>query len=243
MNITKPWLVLFDIDDTLITRVGNQHVGLVRWKNALQQVFGITVDIDHFADYQRWNGWVDWQIGLDLVKPFGVGKLLYERKFPDLKEELYTQAIRQGTNGNITYKAIPEAKLLVKKISSQQGIHIGLLSGNLEKVGRWKLEQAGWEDCFPFGLFSDKVKDRMHIAKKVFTDAETFFNIKFNPNQITVIGDTVHDIRCGKGVGAHTIGYMSGRNDARGLLQKEGADLVVPSLTDQKVFHWFGITD
>ena len=57
---------------------------------------------------------------------------------------------------------------------------------------------------------------------------------------MVIIGDTVHDIRCGKHIGATTIGVTTGLTNGYEDLVKEEADLVVDSLMDERVLHLLG---
>lgn len=237
LQSSKPWLVLFDIDDTLVGRK-TKDAGLTRWILALHDVFHIHVPLTHHTNY---NGWVDWQIGLDLVGEFGIDEKIYKQKFPELKEALYQHAILQGKSGKELYQSIPDTVQLVERLLKSKDIYLGLLTGNLEKVGRWKLQNGGVSYPFPFGLFADNVTTRPDIAKGVFVKAKQFWDITFYPNQIVVIGDTIHDINCAKAIGAHSIGLTAGREGAVELLTDAGADIVVDSLMDQKVLKWLRI--
>lgn len=207
-----------------------------RWRNALQDVYHITIDGQTRAYFK---GWVDYQIGWDLVKSFGIALSVYEEKFDELREALYTQAVNQMNEKGVLYEAIPDTVQLVRLLQKKEHIHTGLLTGNLEKVGWWKLKQSGISDLFRFGLFSDTVKDRQSIALQVFAKAKEFFGIDFKPKQITVIGDTIFDIRCGNAINANTIGFTSDVPDSRDVLMKEGATLVCDSLTEKKALDWF----
>jgi phosphoglycolate phosphatase-like HAD superfamily hydrolase len=118
------------------------------------------------------------------------------------------------------------------------GIHLGLLTGNLEKVGWWKLGQAGIEGLFKFGLFSDQAQSRMEIAKNAITLANIYFKTDFQPENTYVLGDTVYDIRCGKSISAKTIGIENPRLHNFQALSDEKADIVVRSLDEDKVYNY-----
>jgi phosphoglycolate phosphatase len=229
-----PRLVLFDIDDTLITRATKAKIGLIRWRSAIHDVFGINIDIrKHFV----FDGLVDMQVGWELVKDFGISRPDYNHKFPQIADALYNRAVESEINPE-TYMAISESAEFVHQISQIPGIYIGLLTGNLEKIGWWKLKVAGYDGVFKFGLFSDNAETREDIARRTIDKANQFFQINFNPDQIIVIGDTIHDIDCGKSIGAKCIGVNYGPIELQQKLRDQKADLVVETLADPKVMNF-----
>jgi phosphoglycolate phosphatase len=238
LSAKKPWLVCFDIDDTLVTRAGSKHeIGLYRWQRAIKRVFDITIPLVSRMNY---NGMVDWQIGRDLVTQNGVPESVFQERFDDLREALYQEALLQEKNKEPLYDPIPSSVAFARRLSHTPDVTLALLTGNLEKVGWWKLRITGIEGIFPFGCFSDDVQSRVDIAKQMPEKAFLQTGIHFTGDQITVIGDTIHDIRCGKAIGAHTIGVFK-NPEIRDVLIGEGADIVVPSLMDRTVLSWFSL--
>lgn len=238
LTAQKPWLVCFDIDDTLVTRTGgDKHVGLYRWQRAIKRVFDVTIPLVSRINY---NGMVDWQIGRDLVTQNGVPESVFQEHFDDLREALYQEALLQEKNGEPLYDPIPSSVAFAKHLHAIPDVRLALLTGNLEKIGWWKLRITGTPDIFPFGCFSDMVTSRVDIAKAMPQKAFEKTGIHFSGDQIVVIGDTVHDIRCGKAIGAHTIGVARKPEDVS-ILEQEHADIVAPSLLDPSVLSWFSI--
>jgi phosphoglycolate phosphatase len=238
--VPKPWLLMFDIDDTLVKRnsASSVHYGNVRWQQTLKAVFGVDIEISISSKY---NGWVDWQIGWDLLQPFHISEKEYTQKFPIVREQLYKQAVKQGKTGNELYIPIKDTVRLVKLLKITPGIYLGLLTGNLEKVGYWKLHQAGIDNLFDFGSFADNVQDRVSIAKAVIEKAKVKYNIDFLPNQIIVFGDTIQDIHCAKAIGAYSVGYTAGKVDSAQLLSDAGTDMVVEFLMAKELLKWLNL--
>jgi hypothetical protein len=79
----KPWLFMFDIDDTLVKRGPKlkTHEGFVRWQRTLKAVFDVNIEITPSSKY---NGWVDWQIGWDYCYLFTLRKKITPENFPCL---------------------------------------------------------------------------------------------------------------------------------------------------------------
>ena len=78
-------LVLFDIDDTLVEKKGSQEFGMIRWQKAMYDVYGVDIDTQNHPAY---DGWVDYQIGAELSKRYGIALDVYEQKFPLFKKRI-----------------------------------------------------------------------------------------------------------------------------------------------------------
>jgi phosphoglycolate phosphatase len=237
----KPWLVLFDIDDTLIIRRDpSVHIGLIRWVNVIQSVFSLHLEETQLMALRgRWDGWVDYQIGWDMVKAQGITRDNYDSRFPQVRDALYREATKQEKELGRMYLPGSGAAGLLEKLIHTDGITLGLLTGNMERVGRWKLRQGNLEGYFQKGWFCDTAKSRVEIAQNAMKEARDQSGNPFSPDRITVIGDTIHDIRCGRAIGAFTIGMTAGRRGAAKILINEGAVFTVHSLMDKQMLQWF----
>jgi phosphoglycolate phosphatase len=231
-------LVLFDIDDTLIKRAGRISIGMDRWRGAMKEVYDIDIDPNHNVKY---DGMVDYLIGKDMALAYGVSLEVYDGSFELLGEAQRKQTEIQEKKEKILYIPIEDTISLAKLLKQKEGIFLSIMTGNLEKPGNWKLKIAGIDGLIGVRLFSDGFKSRDSMAKSVFEFAYVKFGIIFSPQEITVIGDSIHDVRCGKAIGANTIGYTAGRVDGRENLTREGADLVVESLMDKTVMAYFNL--
>lgn len=241
-------LVLFDIDGTLVERIGTHH-SRYRFLRAINDVFGIDVPLDLSVDLL---GLIDRQIAWTLVKPYGITEREFDSRFDEFAEALFYHTKQHAYDGKIDYLAIPEAVELVTRLSKMPDIRLGLQTGNTPKIAQWKLDYLGIAKLFPFGVYGDDVIDRFSLAKKIFSHAKRYFGIEFRPSDIVVIGDTVFDIRCGKAIGAKTIAVTTGGHlvtkvdpkagTYQNALKMERPDLLVDSLMDTEVLDFFGIT-
>ena len=78
-----------------------------------------------------------------------------------------------------------------------------------------------------------------NFPKLVFEKAKRELHITFTATDIILIGDTVHDIRCGKAIGATTIAVTTGMHGDPKVLEAEKPDLLVTSLADPRVSSLF----
>ncbi len=230
-------LVLFDIDGTLIYHVGNEPGG---WKKRYAHGMKTAWNVDASSGMDKYDGFPDWASGFAAVRQYGVTKGQYKKEFPRYIDAMHDYLKELGSMDTL-YKPILEAVVLVMKLKAQKAYCIGIISGNAKKIGEWKLEHCGLENLFEFALYGDDATDRIVLAQTVFEKAKIFFYREFRPQDITVIGDTINDIQCGKAIGAATIGVTTGYHGSRIVLEKENPDLLVDSLMDKRVFDLLGL--
>jgi phosphoglycolate phosphatase len=235
-------LILFDIDGTLIGLAGVRKYEIkkdseTKFSYAIRKVF----NINHLADVTKYKGYIDRNILWDIVEPLGVLRADFEEKFSKLSEAMHEYMVTTATDTSL-YQAIPSAKQFVDLVFQEKDtIACGLLTGNVESIAHWKMEKAGFDDMFRFGLYGEEADDRVSLAKKVFVKARAFFHTEFHPHDIVVIGDTTHDVRCGKAIGAITISVTIGSHATIAELEKEQPDFLVETLMDKSVLDYFGV--
>jgi len=102
---------------------------------------------------------------------------------------------------------IPEA---LDAVHAHPEIHQALLTGNLKEGARLKLSYLGLWKYFEFGAFADDSAIRDELGPFALARAEEKLGITFPPERVYIIGDTPHDIACGKAIGAKTIAVATG---------------------------------
>jgi len=228
-------LVLFDIDGTLIFHL-KTHRFEDQYEFAFKEVFGI----DAPFDLAKFNGTLDLQNSWAVVREFGVTREDFLKKFPDYVDAMHKLLADRGSKQTL-YKPIPNAVKLVQMLSRQKSIYLGVITGNAKRIAEWKLEHTSLLKYFHFGLYGDEAEDRAELAGKVFRKARQELGIELQPQDIVVIGDTIYDIRCGKAIGAVTIGVTTGIHGPRELLLSEKPTLVVDSLMDKHALALFSL--
>lgn len=215
-------LILFDIDGTLISSGG---AGTRALNESFNEIFSIP---DGFQGV-RMAGKTDIEIMKEgmlkhNIKPEdGFGKKMVEGYIYHLRREI-------NNNGRHLKPGIKEILSRLKEI---EGVYLGLLTGNLEKGARIKLEPFGINPYFPFGAFGSDDEDRnrlLPIALRRFSD---IYKINLKPEDSIVIGDTPRDVTCSKPFGAFSVVVATGPYSLEEL-QNSGADLVLKDLLDQK---------
>jgi phosphoglycolate phosphatase len=110
---------------------------------------------------------------------------------------------------------LPGVRALLEKLAARGDVAIGLLTGNMREGARRKLCHYGLWEWFPFGGFGDEHMERNGIAAAALSTAELHLNgqsevANSHGRRVVVIGDTPHDVRCGRSIGARCVGVSTG---------------------------------
>lgn len=127
---------------------------------------------------------------------------------------------------------LPGAHEAVRALSSVDGLHQGIVTGNMRRTALLKLRLCGF-DGLPdpaLGAYGDDHLDRAHMVRDAIAAARSQ-GIAVSPARSVVVGDTVHDVRGALDAGARCVGVATGRVSASDLLAA-GAHAVLPDLTD-----------
>jgi phosphoglycolate phosphatase len=228
-------LVLFDIDGTLV-----YHVGPGKWESQYAHGFKVAYGMDPTWEMGKYNGGVEKQVAEDILRDHGVANDEFKKHYPKYLEAMHEYLLEVSKNGPL-YHIIEPARELVVKLYGRKDIVLGILTGNAERIAHWKLDHVELSKYFSFGLYGDVADSRIALAKTAIREAQAKLHMTFAPQDIVVIGDTVHDIRCGKAIGAVTIAVTTGMHVLRDTLQAEKPDLLVESLMDPKVLSLFSL--
>jgi phosphoglycolate phosphatase-like HAD superfamily hydrolase len=87
---------------------------------------------------------------------------------------------------------------------------VGLLTGNIRLGAEIKLRHCHLWDPFKMGAFADDSEDRNLIAVAARERGNRLLGKALRGDQIVVIGDTPHDVRCGRFIGAKVLAVATG---------------------------------
>lgn len=107
-------------------------------------------------------------------------------------------------------RVLPGVAEILLRMKPKPDRVLGLLTGNLRRGAKLKLQQYGLWDYFEFGAFADDHHDRNELGAFARQRAREKHGHDFDVAAIDVIGDTGHDIACGKTFGARTIAVATG---------------------------------
>jgi len=221
MNKTKKKLVLFDIDETLITAGGAGTRSLDQAFHALFNIEGAFKDI-------TMAGKTDIQIIKEGLGTHGFSMDGNVKKMT----EIYLRFLQNEIN-NPMKKIKPGVKEALDLLRTME-MPLGLLTGNLEGGARIKLDSFSLNEYFIDGAFGSDHEDRdelLPIAIEKFSRK----GFSFTPMECIVVGDTPRDVRCAKVHGARCIAVATGPYSKEDLLATD-ADIVLDSLIETEKF-------
>lgn len=192
-------LLLWDIDGTLIASGG---AGMRALTVALRNVFGIEgslADLDFAGRTDRW-------IIAEVFKKFclPVTDENFARYFAG-----YIAALPQEL-ANPHARVLPGVPDILRAAASHGQIAQGLLTGNMRRGAQVKLAHHGLWEHFPFGAFADDSAHRNDLGPHALRRAQEHHRKEFAAANVWIIGDTPHDIACGKIIGARTLAVATG---------------------------------
>lgn len=219
-------LVLFDIDGTLLSAGSVARESVL---SALESVYGWRA-ADAHSDRRKFDfsGKTDPQIVRELVAD-AVGSERCERDLPLALERYLEELSSRLTPGAVVPK--PGASKLLAHLAEDPRVTLGLLTGNLERGARLKLEPPGYNLYFPFGAFGSDSADRSELPAVAVERALERTGRRFEGKAIVVVGDSVHDVSCGRALGVRSVAVATGPTSAE-RLAAERPDALLPSFED-----------
>jgi phosphoglycolate phosphatase len=217
-------IVLFDIDGTLLRSGG---VGRIAMEIALKEIFGSPGSSDYHYD-----GKTDRQIIRDLMRLDGLTDQEIDAQIDDVLRT-YLQYLRlELASERRTVHVFDGVRELLDALEREEGVVLGLLTGNVEQGARAKLGAANIDiDRFKVNAFGSDHEMRPELPAVAQKRAREVLGLDIMGDRIVVIGDTPADIRCGEGIGARAIGVATGRYSVDDLAS-HGAYAVFETLAD-----------
>src|SRR5215467_2385924 len=217
-------LVLFDVDGTLLSagRAARESV-----LAALAEVYGWQPANGRSHDF---SGKTDPQIVRELVEE-EVGRERYEELLGRALEKYLEEFSRRLLPGAVVPK--PGVAERLSRLAALPNVTMGLLTGNLERGARMKLEPPGFNPHFPFGAFGSDSEDRYRLPAIAVDRARQFSQREFSGKQIVIVGDSVHDVRCGRSIGVRAVAVATGPTPAE-RLAAEQPDSLLESFADTR---------
>ena len=215
-------LVLFDIDGTLLS---SRTVFRNALKRALEESYGTSGPMTEMD----FSGMTDPQIVFELMSRAGVARSVVEERMAGTLARFASYISSTLRPEDVQAKA--GAIRLVERLSELEHVTLGLLTGNLETCARKKLEPLGLNPHFPFGAFGSDNADRYQLPALAVERAENRSGKKFRQKAVVIVGDSIHDVRCGQSLGVRAVGVATGRTPKQRLAE-ESADAVLDDFSD-----------
>lgn len=215
----KSKIPLFDIDWTLLKGANKAHYGA--FDHALHTVFNQPTA---FKWELTGEGRIDPQILIEILKLHGASEDEAKRKMPKAMVAMADYFYKHADEGH--FIPMPGVVQLLKELK-KAGVHMGVLTGNVEEIGWEKLRRAGIKEYFSFGAFGSMAFKRVDLIPKARKRAEMIYKIDIPLKSFVIVGDSPLDIACARDGGLQVIAVGAGHYKSHQLTH---ADLVVDSL-------------
>ena len=199
-------LLLFDIDGTLLEGT-RQAVGEAMLA-ALREVHGIDVGV--IRTRIDTEGRTDGEIARAILVGAGVPSDRIDALGDRVRESCCQTAARLLPD-DLSYAVLPGVRDLLEWLNRQDGLKLGLLTGNYESTARLKLARAGIGGVFPpgQGAFGSDAEDRAALPGIARRRAGTT-RAPYPRRETIVIGDTPRDIACARADGVRCVAVATG---------------------------------
>lgn len=221
-------LVLFDVDGTLVDTAGAGRRAIER---AFAEVFGDDWEPSRAAEV-RFGGMTDPLIFRAMAAAAGIPPHRLESR-RTLLEETYLRALDEDLGRpDPRRRSLPGVVPLLEELERRAGVHLGLLTGNIELGARRKLAPFGLNRFFPSGGFGSDHEDRGRVARAAWENLSAATGISFSRAEVAVIGDTEHDVACARSNGFRAVAVETGWA-TREALRASQPDALLPDLSDR----------
>jgi phosphoglycolate phosphatase len=197
-------LVLFDIDGTILLTAGAGRRAIVA---ALGQEVGNAIAFDRV----RFDGKTDPQIVTEMLEVAGRRGPHPEQQVRAIFQryvDLLARELQQPSNRTTV---MPGIHSLLNRLEAEDGVILGLLTGNLADGAKLKLHSAGLDpDRFRVGAYGSDAAHRPDLPPIAARRAQPFFGRVPSGNEVVIIGDTPADIACGECIGARAVAVATG---------------------------------
>ncbi|MCA9275451.1 MAG: HAD hydrolase-like protein [Phycisphaerales bacterium] len=220
-------LILFDIDMTLLE---TDHIGITLLENAGRELFH-----ERFtAEGINFGGCLD---------PVIIAQMLINNTVDNTPDNItalrrhYHAGLQLTANERPIARALPGAHELVAATRAHDAIDaIGVLTGNYPETGAIKLTSAGFDPShFEINAWGDASPHaqplRSHLPPVAIQNFHQARARAIDPDQVIIIGDTIHDVTCALDNGCRALAVATG-HATRQELEDAGAHIVVDDLTE-----------
>jgi phosphoglycolate phosphatase len=198
--LTHSALVLFDIDGTLVRRAGPHH------REAL--VYGVrrVTGLETTTEGIPVQGMLDTDIAAVMMRRAGLPRTTIQAVMPKVLRASERYYLRVCPT--LHDKHCPGVGPLLERLR-RRGLLLGLVTGNLMRIGWRKLDRAGLREYFRYGAFAGMAKTRSGLVKVAIREARSRgWIVRGAP--VSLIGDAPQDIEAARSNGIRAISVKTG---------------------------------
>jgi phosphoglycolate phosphatase-like HAD superfamily hydrolase len=213
--------VLFDIDGTILVTGG---AGGVAWQRAFEELHGVEANVAEHTD----AGMTDPEIAAIVFR-----EVIGREGSPEERARAiagYLRHLPGAVAESDGYRVMPGVEPLLDRLIDD-GVLLGLVTGNIEAAAHVKLARAGLNRFFSFGGYGSDSADRTEVTKAAVRRAELVSGGSLRDGACFAVGDTPRDVKAGHGAGIKVVGVATGSYSVEEL-RVAGADWSIETVED-----------
>lgn len=200
-------ILFWDIDGTLLT---TGRAGIFAWEDAMISMLGKKINFSEL----KTAGLTDGEIASDIIQNNGLEASTENiSKLLSLYESYLPESLPKKTG-----RVLTNVKEILEALKDKPDFISLLLTGNTPTGAKVKLTYYGLDTYFKKGAFCQGALKRTRIAQNALALVRESHG-EISLLDVYVIGDTPHDIQCGKAIGAKTIAVATGEYSSDELKQ------------------------
>jgi phosphoglycolate phosphatase len=211
--------VIFDIDGTLLVTGG---AGAVAWQRAFEELHGVEADIAEHTD----AGMTDPEIAAIVFR-----EVIGREGTPAERSKAigcYLKHLPAAVAESPGYRVMPGIEGLLPRLIDD-GVLLGLVTGNIEAAAHIKLSRAHLNRFFSFGGYGSDSADRTEVTKAALGRGALVSGRTLANGACIAVGDTPRDVVAGHGAGIAVVGVATGSYTVE-QLREAGADQALSSV-------------
>jgi phosphoglycolate phosphatase-like HAD superfamily hydrolase len=211
--------VLFDIDGTLLVTGG---AGAVAWQRAFEELYAVEANIDEHTD----AGMTDPEIAAIVFR-----EVLGREGGPQERSQAigcYLKHLPDAVAESEGYRIMPGIEDLLPRLIDD-GVLLGLVTGNVEAAAHIKLARGRLNRFFSFGGYGSDAADRIEVTEAALRRGGLVSGGALDDGACIAIGDTPRDVAAGHGAGIRVVGVATGSYTVA-QLRVAAADWALPSV-------------
>lgn len=201
-------LILFDIDGTLLSLRG---AGKSSFRRGLEEVYGTAGPIEGWD----FGGKTDRLLCHELLGAAGLPPHAIEEGI-DRALSIYLENLEAALAVHPVHVHSGIVELL-EVLATDPRVTLGILTGNVAAGARLKLTAVGLDGFFRLGSYGCDSANRRDLPAVAIARAKELTGYAFSGKEVVIIGDTPHDIDCGKVLSNRTIAVATGSFSAESL--------------------------
>ncbi|MBK5220300.1 MAG: HAD family hydrolase [Thermoleophilia bacterium] len=212
--------VLFDIDGTLLVTGG---AGAVAWQRAFRELHGIDANIEEHTH----AGMTDPEIA-EIVFREVIGR---DGSDAERAQAIagYLGHLEDAVDESDRYRVMPGIEETLPRLV-EQGVLLGIVTGNIEAAAHIKLARADLNRFFAFGGYGSDSRDRTELTKKGIERGGEVSDSPLELEATIGVGDTPRDVTACHGAGIKVVGVATGSYSVEEL-RDAGAEWAIPDVT------------